>query len=153
MTSYRGKGLKIHPGKRKFHFSFERFEVENFLDCPECKQTVIRYILEIHSKTLSFYVEPHLDHSKITMADAVRVEATKKRKKSFTLSIYCPICGKPTMNYSGVPYNAKVEAGPEKQLVLIPLDEIPKDCIIASKGIDLSNNPKSIEKWFRGSKQ
>ncbi|MFA5455893.1 MAG: hypothetical protein WC272_11325 [Sulfurimonas sp.] len=151
MTSYRGKGLKVHPGRRKFHCSFERFEVENYIDCPDCKQTVITYILETHSKTLSFYVEPHLDHSKITMADAVKVEVAKKRKSGYDLRIYCPICGKPTMNYGIIPFNAKVEAGPEKQLILIPLDEIPKDCIIASEGIDLSNNPSSLEKWFRGS--
>lgn len=146
MTAYKGTGLK----NKKVQLISLKFELEDCLDCPECKQTVITYILETHSKTLSFYVEPHLDFSKIIMADAIKVERINQTKKHYDLAIYCPICGKPTIKYTGIPYDAKIEAGPEKQLVAIPLNEIPKDCIIAVKGIDVSSNPDSLEKWFRG---
>ncbi len=105
-------------------------EIEDVLFCCLGKIPVISYILETHSKTLTFYVEPHLDMSKVTMADAVVVRKINQDMKGYDLEISCPVCGKPTNHYRGIPYDAQVFSGPNYTLIAIPLSEIPKESII-----------------------
>lgn len=125
-------------------------EVEDCMFCCLGETPVITYILETHSKTLTFYVEPHLDMSKVTMADAVVVKEIDRDKDGYDLEIYCPVCGKPTNHYGHIPFDAKVFSGPDHTLIAIPISEIPKECIVASEGFDLSTNPSTtaLDKWF-----
>lgn len=137
--------------KAKPKFVCSSFEVEDCMFCCLGKTPVIDYILETHSKTLTFYVEPHLDMSRVTMADAVVVKEINRDKDGYDLEIYCPVCGKPTNHYGHIPFDAKVFSGPDHTLVAIPFSEIPKECIIASEGFDLSTNPSTttLDKLFR----
>lgn len=128
-------------------------EVEDVMFCCLGDIPVIDYIFDSRSKEIRFYVEPHLDMAKVTMANAIVTKVVNQDSEGYDVEIYCPVCGKPTITYGHIPNDWKVLSGPDRTLTIIPLNEIPKDCIIASKGIDLTKNPETLGKWFRNPKE
>ena len=106
-------------------------EIEDCMVCSVCKEPTISYIFDSGKKTISFYVEPHLDMSKVTMREAVVTKKVSEDEKGYDVDVYCPVCAKPSNCYTGIPHDWKVESGPDRTLVLIPFAEFPKGCIVA----------------------
>lgn len=126
--------------------------VESFINCPKCAQKYECLMLEgAHviieefnvwkrnrrfTGRITFYESPYLasQFGRPIKTHPVRLyRAEDKKKSTYDYLISCPVCGQFTMDYTGVPKGIDVFYGPDRGLglMVIPLENIPEECIIA----------------------
>ena len=124
--------------------------VEDFLNCPKCAQKYECLMLEgAHVimdeweswggkiRRIAFYESPYLasQFGRSIKTYPLRLQRVPgKKKHTWDYEVSCPVCGEFTgIGYTGVPANIDVFCGADRGLglMVIPLEAIPEECIVA----------------------
>lgn len=103
--------------------------------CLGEEQDVILYVFDTKRKQFRFYISPYLDELKVKHDVKLKKIPNKKDPSLYDVLIYCPICGKPTNSYIGVPMDWECLASPGA-LISIPIEQVPKSWYIKLDDLD-----------------
>lgn len=103
--------------------------------CLGKEQDVILYIFDTKRKQIRFYVSPYLAEIKVRHDIKLKMVPNNKNPALYNVTVFCPVCGKPTNSYVDIPMDWECLASPGA-LISIPVEQVPKNWYITLDDLD-----------------
>ena len=112
-------------------------ELEDIITCSKCQKNSIVYLINTRTKSIAFYIEPHLELLGIHVKhyDLALKKILCSDARWCGIELRCPVCGHIFIVYelwcvSRIPSDVECEDATD-DIVLIPMnDPIMKKCIL-----------------------